>query len=146
MVSRGYEAVIAERSNWVTDRPHRLIGAAWYAVLVVAVLMTIQTATFILHNGLMADRPPLSMFQTGLRVALVLGATVCLLVRRDLIERAALITGILAPGSSALFGLGLRSPLLAALRLLSHLALYALAAVVAWRVLVAMHREIAAHR
>jgi hypothetical protein len=146
MVSRGYEAVIAERSNWVTDRPNRLIGAGWCAVLVVAVLLTIQTSTFILHNGLMADRPPLSMFQTGLRLALVLGATVLLWVRRDPIERAALITGILAPGSSALFGIGLRSPLLAALRLLSHLALYALAAVVAWRVLVAMQREMAAHR
>lgn len=146
MVSRGYEAVIAERSNWVTDRPNRLIGVGWCAVLVGAVLLTIQTATFILHNGLMADRPPLSMFQTWLRLVLVLGATVLLWVRRDPIERAALITGILAPGSSALFGIGLRSPLLAALRLLSHLALYALAAVVAWRVLVAMQREMAAHR
>jgi hypothetical protein len=50
------------------------------------------------------------------------------------------------PCSSALFGFGMRSPFLASVRLLSHLALYPLTAIVAWRVLTAWRREMAAPR
>jgi hypothetical protein len=73
MVSRGYEAPIAGKPNWITGQPNWWLAVAWAAILV--------------------------------------GAT-----------------------------------LLAAVRLLSHLALYALATVVAWRVLVAMRRETHAER
>ena len=91
----------------------------------------------------MATRPPLSPAQIALRIVLVLGASAFLFLRRDLLERAALVMGIVAPGSSALFGFGLRSPLLAAVRLLSHLVLYILSVVVASRVLRTMQREFA---
>jgi hypothetical protein len=51
------------------------------------------------------------------------GAIVFLFVRRLILERAALAMCVVAAGSSALFGLGMRSPLLASVRVLSHLAL-----------------------
>ena len=112
----------------------------------VAVLLTAQTAIYILQNGLIAVRPPLSLSQTALRIALGAGAIVFLFVRRLILERAALAMGVVAAGSSALFGFGMRSPLLASVRLLSHFALYALTAIVAWRVLMAWRRETAAPR
>jgi hypothetical protein len=146
MVSRGYEAPIADRSNWITVQPNVAIAGGWIALLIGAVLLTAQTAIYILQNGLIAARPPLSLSQTALRIALGGGAMVFLFVRRLMLERAALAIGIVAAGSSALFGFGMRSPFLASVRLLSHLALYALTAIVAWRVLTAWRREMAAPR
>ena len=142
MVSRRYEASVAGRSNWVTVQPHWLISGGWLAVLVVALFLTVQTALSILQSGLVANRPALSLLQTAWRVALGAGAAGFLLVRRDPIERAALLIAVVAAGSSVLFGFGLRSPWLSAVRLLSHLTLYALAAIVAWRVVVTIGREL----
>jgi hypothetical protein len=34
MVSRGYEAPIADRSNWITVQPNAAIGISWIVVLV----------------------------------------------------------------------------------------------------------------
>ena len=45
MVSRGYEAPIADRSNWITVQPNVAIAAGWITVLIGAVLLTAQTAT-----------------------------------------------------------------------------------------------------
>jgi hypothetical protein len=141
MVSRGYQTPVAVRSNWITIQPNRVIGVGWVAILLVAVLLTAQTSAYILQNGLIADRPPLSLLQTAIRIALGAGAMALWFVRRDALERTALASAIIAASSSALFGFGLRSPLLASLRLLSHLAMYALAAIVAWRVVMATRRE-----
>ena len=146
MVSRGYEAPITGKSNWITDEPNRVIGLAWLAILVVAILLTLQAAAYIAQAGLVAARPPLSPAQTALRIALGAGAGVVWVIRRHMIERVTLAMAVVAAASSALFGFGIRSPLLAAVRILSHLALYALAAVVAWRVLMLMRRESAANR
>ena len=104
MVSRGYEAPVADRSNWITVQPNVAIAAGWIAVLIGAVLLTALTAIYILQNGLIAARPPLSLSQTALRIALGGGAMVF------------------------------------------WFALYALTAIVAWRVLTAWRREMAAPR
>jgi hypothetical protein len=146
MVSHGDQAPIAERSNWITDGPSVMIGVGWLMVLVVAVGLAVQTALFILQNGLVADRPPLSVAQTLLRIALLTFAFTLMFVRRRLLERATLAMGVVAPASSALFGFGIRSPLLAAVRLVSHLAFYALAALVAWNVLVEMRQQVMSTR
>jgi hypothetical protein len=146
MVSLGSQAPVIERSNWVTDEPNVVIGIGWIAVLAVAVVLTVQTALYILQNGLIADGPPLSLAQTVLRIALAAGALMLMFVRRRLIERATLAMGVVAPGSSALFGFGMRSPMLASVRVLSHFALYALAALVAWNVLMEMRRQMSASR
>ena len=146
MVSRGYQAPLAERSNWITDEPSMAIAIVWTTVLVVAMVLTMQTAFYILQNGLVADRPPLSPPQTLLRIARGAGAVAFLFVRRRLVERAALLMAVVAAGSSALFGFGLRSPFLASVRLLSHLALYVLAARVAWNVLMTMRGQATASR
>jgi hypothetical protein len=143
MVSRGYQAPVAERVNWITLRPSWPIALIWGAVLAVALGLTAQTAVYILLNGLVAARPSLSAAQTSLRVLLMVGALSFLAVRRDLLERAMLIVAVIAAASAALFGFGLRSPALSAVRLVSHLVLYAFAAVVAWRVLLATRREAA---
>jgi hypothetical protein len=96
MVSRGYEAPLAGRSNWITGQPNVVIGIGWIAVLIGATVLTAQTAIYILQNGLMANRPPLSLSQTTLRIALVVGAIVFLFVRRLILERAAQAMGVVA--------------------------------------------------
>ena len=141
MVSRGYQAPVAERVNWITVRPSRPIALIWVVVLVVALSLTAQATIYILQNGLVAARPPLSAAQTSLRLFLMVGALSFLALRRDLLERATLIVAVIAAASAALFGFGLRSPALSAVRLVSHLVLYAFAAVVAWRVVLATRRE-----
>ena len=141
MVSRGYQTSLADRTNWITDRPNLVVGIGWLVVFLVAVLLTAQTTVYILQNGLVTARPDLSAGQTMLRVALAAGATAFLFVRRRAIERSALITAIVSAGSSTLFGFGMRSSLLAAVRVLAHLVLWVLAAIVAWQVMMAMRRE-----
>ena len=67
MVSRGYEAPIADRSNWITVQPNVAIAAGWIAVLIGAVLLTAQTAIYILQNGLIAARRRCSVSACGRR-------------------------------------------------------------------------------
>jgi hypothetical protein len=50
-------------------------------------------------------------------------------VRRDLVERITLVCAVIAAGSSALYGVGIRSPALSAVRLCFHFAGYSMAAV-----------------
>jgi len=57
------------------------------------------------------------------------------------LERVTLLMGAAAAGSSALYGLGLRSAALSAFRLLSHLAAYALAMIVAGRMIAVTLRQ-----
>lgn len=94
-------------------------GAAW-------------TAYWSLRFGL-ARRPPLSPLHTAARFAAVTVAIILLLIRRDSIERTALLCAVIAAGSSALFGLGLRSTTLDVVRLLFHFFAYALGVVVSVR-------------
>jgi len=130
----------------LTDRPTWLVGVGWFLVLSVAAVLTAQTAMYIALNGLVAVRPPLSTFQTGLRVFLALGALIPLFIRRDVLERVTLIIGAAAASSTALYGLGVRSSFLSAFRLLSHLAVYLLAVVVAWRLVSAAFRQLTIQR
>lgn len=51
MVSRGHQTTVAARSGWT-------ITVAWSPVFVAAIALTVQTATFIAHNGLVAARRP----------------------------------------------------------------------------------------
>jgi hypothetical protein len=79
----------------------------------------VWTACWSLRFGL-TPRPPLSLLQTVLRLALVALALILLLYRRDWIERTALLCAVVAAGSSALFSLGFRSTTLDIIRLLFH--------------------------
>lgn len=111
----------------------RLVLCSWVVVLIAATALAVETAGQILRDGFFGLRPPLSMFQTGLRFVFFVGAIGLLPVRHHTLDRAALIVGAAAAASSVLFGLGLRSAALSVFRLLSHLILYVLAAVVAAR-------------
>lgn len=92
----------------------------------------VWTAYWSLRFGL-TPRPPLSLPQTVFRFAVVTFALVLLAFRRDWIERAALLSAIVAAGSSALFGLGFRSVTLDIVRLLFHLVAYTLGVVASVR-------------
>src|SRR5262245_30243681 len=118
------------------------IAAAWLAVLVAAIGLALTTIGQIQEIGLTGPRPPLSAAETALRIALVLGAVAFVFLRRHPLERVTLIVGALAAGSSALFGFGMRSPLLSAFRLLSHLVLYMLATVCAARLVAVAWRSV----
>jgi hypothetical protein len=111
----------------------RLPALFWVLVFAAAALLTIDTATTIVNVGLIGDRSPLSVSQTGLRIALMVSALGLMFVRRNRLERITLLSGAAAAGSSAIYGFGLRSAGLSAFRLLSHLILYALATLVAGR-------------
>ena len=119
-------------------------AVAWLVVLIAAMGLALTTAGQIQEIGLTGPRPPLSTAQTALRIVLVVGAIAFLFLRRHPLERVALVVGALAAGSSALYGFGLRSPFLSAFRLLSHLALYVLASIVAARLMwVALRQHVA---
>src|SRR6185503_14045598 len=77
-------------------------------VAVVCAAGAVWTAQWSLRFGL-APRAPLGALQTALRFAIVLSAAILLLWRRDPLERITLCSAIVAAGSSAFFGLGLRS-------------------------------------
>jgi hypothetical protein len=98
----------------------RLVLSFWVVVLIVATALAVETAGQILRVGFFGTRPPLSMLQTGLRVVFVVVAISLLPVTHHTLDRAALIVGAAAAGSSVLFGLGLRSAVLSAFRLLSQ--------------------------
>jgi hypothetical protein len=112
----------------MTGAPARnwLIALAWAIVLVVAGILEGETVATIERVGLVGARPPLPALQTGLRVAILI--VVLILVRkfRRTLERVTLLVAAAAAGSTALYGIGLRSAWLSAFRLLSHLAAYAL--------------------
>lgn len=119
----------------------RLTVLAWVAVLIASGLLAADTALAIQRIGLTGTRPELSVLQTGFRIAIVVGALGLLFVSRNRLERITLLMGGAAAGSSALHGLGLRSPALSAFRLLSHLAAYALAMIVSGRMIAFMLRQ-----
>jgi hypothetical protein len=100
----------------------------------------VWTAYWSLRFGL-APRPPLSLPQTVLRFAVVTFALILLLFRSDWIERAAFLCAIVAAGSSALFGLRVRSTTLDIIRLLFHFVAYALGFAVSVRWLVRQARN-----
>jgi hypothetical protein len=116
-------------------RKETLIVVGLAAVAVAGAVEAASTAIWTLRSGLFATRPPLPVSQTLLRVAIVFTAGGLLLVRRDLIERITLIFAVIAAGSSALFGLGVRSPLVDALRLIFHFLAYSMAVVWSIRLL-----------
>ena len=101
-------------------------------LLVISAAGAAWTAYWSLRFGL-TPRPPLSPLHTVVRFAVVTLAVILLPLRRDSIERATLICGVLAAGSSALFGLGFRSTTLDVVRLLFHFFAYALGVVVCVR-------------
>ena len=106
------------------------------SILLLAIICAVGalwTAYWSIRFGL-APRPPLSLPQTVLRFAVVAFALILLVYRRDWIERATFLCAIVAAGSSALFGLRVRSTILDIVRLLFHFVAYALgfAACVCW--------------
>jgi hypothetical protein len=119
----------------------RLTLLAWVAVLIVSGFLAVDTALAIQRIGLTGTRPELSVLQTGLRIAIVVGALGLLSVCRNSLQRITLLMGAAAAGSSALYGLGLSSPALSAFRLLAHLAAYGLAMIVAGRMIAVTLRQ-----
>ena len=107
------------------------------AVVAGCAIAAVATAVWILRFGPFTPRAPLSSIETAIRVAIVAVASALLLVRRDAVERAALVLSVIAAGSSALCGLGVDPPAVLAVRLLSHLAAYSVWAVAAIRTLLA---------
>jgi hypothetical protein len=107
----------------------------WVGVLVAAAFLTVDTAMIIQRVGLVGERPPLSIFQTGVRIVLGMSSLGLMLVRRDLFERITLLSCAAAAGSSTLYGFGLRSPGLSAFRLVSHVVMYVLVMMVAGRMI-----------
>jgi len=113
----------------------RLIALGWLAVFLASAFLTGETVATMHRFGLTGERPPLPAVQTILRILIVVAALALVPVFRGVLERCTLLMGAAAAGSSALFGFGLRSAGLSAFRLLSHLAAFALAMLVAgWRV------------
>jgi hypothetical protein len=109
-----------------------LATTALALLTIVCVAGALWTAYWASTFGL-APRPALSPFQTALRLAIVAGAIVLWRFRRDAIERSALACAVVAAGSSALFGFGLRSTGLDVVRLLFHFLAYTLGVVVSIR-------------
>jgi hypothetical protein len=112
---------------------HRLTALAWVAVFLISGFLAGETIETMRHVGLFGTRPPLPMAQTILRILIIAVALGLLCVFRSALDRMTLLAAAAAAGSTALYGLGYRSAGLSAFRLLSHLAAYALAMVVASR-------------
>ena len=119
----------------------RLVLLLWFVVLAASIVFAIETIGEVLREGIVSPRPPLSAFQTGFRIALVVGAAGLLFVLRHPLERVTLLVAVAAAGASAFYGFGVRSSFLVAFRLLSHLGLYLLAVVVASRRVFAPRRK-----
>lgn len=116
------------------SKRHGLIVAVLAVALVACVVGAAGTAMRILRDGLVGPRAPLSALGTGVRVAFLVSAVVLFFARRDLFERVTLICVVVATASSTLFGVGVRSPALAAVRLISHLLGYSLGAIALARI------------
>jgi hypothetical protein len=119
-----------------------LLIVSIFLLAILCAVGAVWTAYYSLRFGL-TPRPPLSLLQTVVRFAGVAFASILLLYRRDWLERAALLSAIVAAGSSALFGLGFRSTTLDFIRLLFHFVAYALgfAASVRWLIRQARSRQ-----
>jgi hypothetical protein len=113
----------------------KLLTAAVLLLALVCTAGAIWTAWWSIRFGL-TPRPPLPPLQTALRIAIVTLAFVLLWSRREAMERIALACTIVAAGASALFGLGLRSTVNDAVRLLFHFFAYLLGAMLCARWLV----------
>ena len=111
-----------------------LIIIAFVLLAIFCAAGAVWTAYWSLRFGL-TPRPPLSALQTAIRFAVVTLAVILLPYRRDWIERTALLCAVVAAGSSALFGLGVRSTILDIVRLLFHFVAYVLGVVVCVRLL-----------
>lgn len=105
-----------------------LIAAGMALLLIFCLGGALWTAYWSLRFGL-APRPPLSAFQTVVRFVVVILAMFFWWLRRDLIERSALLCAIIAAGSSGLYGLGFNSIALQVVRLLFHFLAYSLGTV-----------------
>ncbi len=103
------------------------------ALLLFCLAGALWTAYWSVRFGL-APRPPLSVFQTTIRIVLVMTALLLLWKRRDPIERIALACAVIGGGSSALYGLGFNSATLQVMRLLFHFLGYSIGsvAIVRW--------------
>lgn len=110
-----------------------LVTAFMALLLIFCIAGAVWTAYWSLWFGL-AQRPPLSVFQTVLRFVVVMLAIVLFWRRRDLMERSALTCAVIAAGSSALYGLGVNSATLQVVRLLFHFLGYSLGvvAIIRW--------------
>jgi hypothetical protein len=122
----------------------RLTASAWVAVLVVSGFLEGDTIATLTRVGLFASRPPLPIFHTVLRILIVVAAVALWYVFQGLLERIALLLAAAAAGSTALYGIGLRSAGLSAFRLLSHLAAYACILLVASRRVTLTFRQLSA--
>ena len=100
-------------------KKRHFVIAAMALLLLFCFAGALWTAYWSLRFGL-APRPPLSAFQTTLRVLVVALALLLWRRRRDLVERIALACAIIAAGSSALYGFGVNSTTLQVTRLLFH--------------------------
>jgi hypothetical protein len=119
-----------------------LTALAWVAVFLVSGFLGGGTVATMTRVGLFGLRPPLSVFHTVLRILIAVVALALLYVFKGLLERVALLTAAAAASSTALYGIGLRSPGLLAFRLISHLAAYALVMFVAGRSVAIAFRQL----
>ena len=111
-----------------TTRKDVLVSTGMALLLLLCIGGALWTAWWTLSFEL-APRSPLSVFQTLLRLLVVILALILLRVRSDLIERIALACAVVAAGSSFLFGLGVNSTGNQVVRLLFHFLAYSLGAV-----------------
>lgn len=111
----------------------RLTVLAWVSVFLVSGFLVADTIVTMTRVGLFGLRPPLPVFQTVIRILLVVIALALLYVFQGRLERVTLLIAAAAASSTALYGIGLRSAGLSAFRLLSHLAAYVLIMFVAGR-------------
>jgi hypothetical protein len=118
-----------------------IVVATLVVALSVCAIGAAGTAVWTLRFGLFGPRPPLSAFDTVVRFAIVIAAVGLLVARLDLVERVTLVSTAIAAGSSALFGVGIRSPALSAVRLIFHFAAYSMAAVAIMRMLLVLTRR-----
>jgi len=124
----------------------QLTALAWTAVFLVSGFLGGDTVATMMRVGLFGLRPPLPVFHTVLRVLIAVLALALLYVFKGLLERIALVMAAAAASSTALYGIGLRSPGLSAFRLLSHLAAYALVMFVAGRKVAQTFRQLKSAR
>lgn len=111
----------------------KLLPAAAFLLLALACTWgAAWTAYWSLRFGL-TPRPPLTPFHLVVRFVAVAGALCLWPFRRDPLERAALLCTVVAAGSSALFGLGVRSTTVDVARLLFHFLAYSLGALIGVR-------------
>jgi nitrate reductase NapE component len=119
-------------------KKQRLIVVALGSVLAACAVGAIGTVVWIWRFGLFAPRAPLSAFGTAVRLAFLVSAVALFLARRDAVERVTLVCVVIAAGSSVIWGLGVQSSAVAAVRLIFHELAYSMGAVAIiriWRVL-----------